>query len=391
MARRLAAAAALAAAALVAGCGSQASSTAEPPTTGPSASSSSSPTASASTASSGPTASSSPTASASSGGPTGGTSTAPAPVTPSTDTLAWQPVGGSTQDSVTVGGDWRMTVVNGGAQATLSGPHPTTVTAPSGYSITGAYMDGQDALVVSEDKLATKPDVATVVDLSNGNKTVLDGSSSPPTSVGGTWALGQGRVLHATTGANHAYCLASVDLASGHGTTGYCVPPRHGFSRASITADGETLLTFDAGHPSCRTLVSVTGASVTPLPGVTACKGWDSAALPGATIWSVVPNSQRIESAHFYARSGDSWYDLGPGTSGSLVICGGSAYFGRDPAGKGDPATLLRWTPDGGLATVFASKGTGNAFLAPARCGGDHLTVNAYTAAGDQEVSAAVG
>jgi hypothetical protein len=50
----------------------------------------------------------------------------------------------------------------------------------------------------------------------------------------------------------------------------------------------------------------------------------------------------------------------------------------------------MRWTPDGTLSTVFESTGHGKAFLSAPRCGGGHLTVNAYAAAGDQQVTAAV-
>ena len=35
-----------------------------------------------------------------------------------------------------------------------------------------------------------------------------------PTTNGGTWALGEGHLLHATIDDSGAYCLASVDLAS---------------------------------------------------------------------------------------------------------------------------------------------------------------------------------
>ena len=45
----------------------------------------------------------------------------------------------------------------------------------------------------------------------------------------------------------------------------------------------------------------------------------------------MVPNEHRIDVAHFYAHTDDGWYDLGPGTSGSLVTCDGAAYFTRDP------------------------------------------------------------
>src|SRR4029078_3184746 len=95
----------------------------------------------------------------------------------------------------------------------------------------------------------------------------------------------------------------TVDLADGHGTTGWCSEPRQGFSRASVTGDGTTLMTFDDHHPSCRTLTTAQGADLETLPGVTDCKGWDSALLDGSTVWSVVPKDSRIEAARFYAHT----------------------------------------------------------------------------------------
>ncbi len=69
-----------------------------------------------------------------------------------------------------------------------------------------------------------------------------------------------------------------------------------------------------------------------------------------------------------------------------------ASSFTRDPQARSDPATLLRWSPDeASLSVVFASRGTGNAFLAPPRCGGDQLTVTAYSSSGDQQVTAALG
>jgi hypothetical protein len=148
------------------------------------------------------------------------------------------------------------------------------------------------------------------------------------------------------------------------------------------------MMTFDDHHPSCRVLNSVAGAVLHPLPGVTRCKGWDSALLDGTTVWSVVPNDHRIDAAHFYAHTDGGWYDLGPGTSGSLVTCDGSAYFTRDPGSRTEPATLLRWSPaDASLTVAYATTGTGNAFLSPPRCGGNHLTLTAYTSAGDAQVT----
>jgi hypothetical protein len=305
--------------------------------------------------------------------------------------LHWTSVPGSTKDLVTVGDGWTLTVVHGGASARLAGPHPRIIEAGPHSSITDAYLDPRHALVVSEDRLAGQPDHATLVDLASGRATVLDGSSDPPTVVGGTWALGPDSLVHATSGSHHRYCLATVPLdgqtVSG-GTTGWCAAPRHGFSRAAVTGGGTTMMTFDDHHPSCRVLNTVAGAGLRPLPGVIACKGWDSALLDGSTVWSVVPNDHRIDAARFYAHTDTGWYDLGAGTSGSLVTCAGSAYFTRDPGSRTDPATLLRWSPDdASLSVAYSTAGTGNAFLSPPRCGGTHLTVTAYSSAGDEQVT----
>jgi hypothetical protein len=353
-------------------------------------------------ASSGPVASSSPTSSAASGAPTGSPSR-PARLTASQDLLAWKPVPGPTGSLVTVGDGWTLTVMHGGRAARLAGPHPRTIRAGDHASITDAFLDAHHALVVSEDRLAQDADRATLVDLSTGRAGILDDRAKPPTVSGGTWALGPTSLVHATSGPHHRYCLALVDLASGQvtsgrhtpgqtGDTGWCAPPRHGFSQATITADGTTMMTFDAHHPSCRSLNVVHGSRLSPLSGVTRCRGWDSALLGDTTVWSVVPNEHRIEAARFFAHTDTGWYALGRGTSGSLVACAGAAYFTRDPASRTDPATLLRWSPtDAELTVAYSSQATGNAFLSPPRCGGSHLTVTAYSDAGDVQVSADLG
>lgn len=316
----------------------------------------------------------------------------PVQVTAAQQPLDWHPVPGSTKDLVTIGDGWTLTVSGDGATARLAGPHPRVVRAGPHGRITDAYLDDDHALVVSEDRLAQDPDVATLVDLASGKVTTLDGRSDPPTVVGGTWALGPDSLVHATSGGHGRYCLATVTLGSGRGSTGWCAPHRHGFSQAAITRDGTTMMSFDAHHPSCRTLNTVAGTGLRPLPGVTECQGWDSALLDGTTIWSVVPKDRRIEAARFYAHTDRGWYDLGPGTSGSLVTCAGAAYFTRDPATRHDPATLLQWDPDTATLTVaYASRTTGNAFLSPPRCGGSHVTVTAYQQAGDQQVTAVAG
>jgi hypothetical protein len=313
----------------------------------------------------------------------------PAVVALAHSALHWTPVPGPTKDLVTVGDHWTLTVPSGAAEARLTGPHPVTIRAGDHASITDALLDGDHALVVSEDRLAADPDRGVVVDLASGRSTTLDGTSDPPTVAGGTWALGPDTLTHATLGAHRRYCVATVDLDTGHGTTGWCAPPRSGFSRAMITGGAHTMMTFDDHHPSCRTLVEVGDQQLTPIPGVARCKGWDSSLTALGAVWSVVPEERRIEAAHFYAHAADGWYDLGPGTSGSLVTCGDSSFFTRDPVSRTDPAQLLRWEPDRARLTVaYATEATGNAFLAPPRCGGTHLTLTAYSDAGDEQVTA---
>ena len=316
----------------------------------------------------------------------------PVVATPAQATLHWSPVLGPTKDLVTVADHWTLTVPSGAEEARLTGPRPVTIRAGDHSAITDALIDGDHALVVSEDRLATDPDRAVLVDLASGRRTTLDGTSDPPTVSGGTWALGPRSLVHATSGPHHSYCLATVDLATGHGTTGWCAPARHGFSRTAIGSAGTTMMVFDDHHPSCRTLVQVAGARLVTLPGVTDCKGWDSVLEAPGAVWSVVPQDRRIEAAHFYAHTAAGWYDLGPGTSGSLVTCGDSSFFTRDPESRTDPARLLRWEPDRASLTVaYATTATGNAFLAPPRCGGTHLTLTAYSDAGDEQVTTRLG
>jgi len=306
--------------------------------------------------------------------------------------LQWKSVAGPTANLVTVGDGWTLTVPEGGATARLVGPHPRTIRAGDHASVSDAFLDDHHALVVSEDRRATDPDRATLVDLTSGKARVLDGRSDPPTVAGGTWALGPQSLVHATLGGHRRYCLATVALSDLSGSTGWCAQPRQGFSRAAVTDDGTSMMTFDDHHPSCRTLHQVDGTQLTTFPGVVACKGWDSALLDGTTVWSVVPNPHRIDVAHFYAHTETGWWDLGPGTSGSLVTCAGAAYFTRDPDSRTDPAMLLRWQPDtASLTTAYRSGATGNAFLSPARCGGSHLTVTAYSDAGDEQVTTDLG
>jgi hypothetical protein len=324
--------------------------------------------------------------------PAQGSAEHPAPLEPRKAVLDWKPVAGSTEDLVTVGEGWTLTIPSGASEAVLRGPRPVTIRAAAGSSITDAFLSDTHALVVAEDRQATRPDRAVLIDLASGSRTILDQGSDPATAVGGTWALGPRSLVHATSGDQRHYCLATVDLADGSGSTGWCAEPRHGFRGAVITDDGTSMLTFDDHRPSCRTVDQVSGSSLIPFPGVAACKGWDSAMLAGTTVWSVVRNEHRIDAAHFYAHTDAGWYDLGAGTTGSLVPCAGDAFFIRDAESRTEPAALMRWSPDDHrLSVAYQAAGRGHAFLSPPRCGGSHLTVTAYSQAGDEQVTTSLG
>jgi hypothetical protein len=321
---------------------------------------------------------------------TGGSAEEPVVLPPEVRLLDWKPVPGSVDDTVTRSGDWTLTVNESGTRAELEGPGSSSSSGPGGSDerISDAFIDGQYAVVVFQDKQETRPSRAEVTDLASGRGFTIDGSSDIPTTTGGTWALGQGRLLHATVD-KRSYCLASVDLASRRSSGGWCAPARHGFNNARISPAGDSLLTFDDSRPACRSVVSVSGTDVQPFPGVPDCKAWDGLLVDGGAVWSVIPKENQVENAHFYARSADGYFDLGAGTSGSLTWCADAAYFVRDPQHDGDAAALMRWSPDDGLATVYRSPG-GHAFLSEPRCGGDTMTVTALAEAGDEQVSASL-
>lgn len=308
---------------------------------------------------------------------------------PPAGNLDWKPVPGSIDDTVTVSGKWTLTLSEDGGTATIDGPRPKTLRPQDGFRYTDALVDGQYAVVVAEDHLAEQPNVATVVTLRTGRTWTIDGSSAVPTTVGGPWVLGGGQLVHAATDGRN-YCLAVVDLMSRRQSVGACVPPRHGITNVSLTPSGFAAMTFDAGHPSCRTVNRIEGTSFEPVHGPTDCKAWDVVVTEIGQVWSEVPDEKRVEEAMFFADFGNGVQDLGPGTSGTLTWCGSSAYFVRDPQHAADPAELVRVGPDG-AEVVYRSPGHGNAFLSDPRCGGSDLTITALTSAGDEQVSARVG
>ncbi len=302
--------------------------------------------------------------------------------------LDWQPVPGPVRDTVTTGGGWTLRVRGNGAGWSLDGPNGSSGGGRAGFRVSDALLDRDWAVVVLQDRTEQQPSIAQVTDLATGKGFAIDGSSDVPTTNGGTWALGAGHLLHATV-SKGAYCVATVDLAARTSTVGWCAAKRHGFSGAHVGPGGDSVQGFDSGHPSCRTLLALDGASATPFPGVPDCHAWDGVRTDDGAVWSVVTDEHRVAEAHFHASAGGQDADLGPGTSGTLVWCAGAAWFVRDPQRDGDPAALMRWSAADGLSVAYRSPG-GHAFLTAPRCGGDAITVTAMAEAGDEQVTAAL-
>ena len=163
--------------------------------------------------------------------------------------LDWQPVPGPVRDSVTRNADWTLTIRGNGAGWSLDGPTGSTGGERSGWRVSDALLDNDWAVVVLQERAESRPNRAEVAELATGDTFTVDGSSDVPTTNGGTWALGDGRLLHATIGPGGAYCMAAVDLATRESTLGWCAPKRHGFNGAQIAPGGTSLLTSTPAGP----------------------------------------------------------------------------------------------------------------------------------------------
>ena len=322
--------------------------------------------------------------------PRGGTPDQPAQLDATRQPLEWVPAPGVVTNTVTTNGTWFLTVESTGGGYRLDGPDQSFGTASNdGSRITNALLDEGWAVVVRQDQAEKRPATAQVTDLATGEQFTIDKDTEVPTTSGGTWALGGDTVVHPSISPDGDYCLATVDLAARTSTLGWCAQPKHGFNAAHVTAHGITVLGFDDARPACRTVGTVEGDRLIPFPGLPECKAWEGAMLgEDAAVWSVIPQENNIEAAEFFARSGEDYYALGPGTSGTLVPCAGAAYFVRDPQLEGDPARLLRW--DGSTLAVVYEAPPGQSFLDAPRCGDRALVVTALSEGGDEQVMAAL-
>jgi len=323
--------------------------------------------------------------------PEGGTAKHPTEVEAATSLLEWVDAPGAVENTVTTNGTWFLTVESSGRAYRLDGPDQSFGTDDGDATrITNALLDSDWAVVVRQDQGGQQPAVAEVTDLGDGSQYKIGQDGDVKTTAGGTWSLGGDTLVHATLGPDGDYCVATVDLVSRVPERGWCAPAAHGFNAAHVTPAGTTLLTFDDAKPSCRTVGTVSGESMEPFPGVPDCTAWEGALLgDDEAVWSVIPDEADVDAAEFFARSGDHYYDLGPGTSSTLVPCAEAAYFVRDPELEGDPAQLLRW--DGEDLTVVYEAPPGQSFLEAPRCGDEALVVTALSEGGDEQVMAALG
>lgn len=321
--------------------------------------------------------------------PQGGTADQPVPLSAAKSLLEWVATPGAVANTVTTNGTWFLTVEASGEGYRLDGPDTSFGTGQAETRITNALLDSDWAVVVRQDRAGEKPATAEVTDLAKGEQFTIDQSSEVPTTAGGTWALGGDTLVHATPGPRGAYCVATVDLPSRTSSVTWCAAAKHGFNAAHVTEAGTTVLGFDDAKPSCRTVGRLADDQLDPFPGVPRCVAWEGALLgDDAAVWSVIPNESDTGTAEFFARVGDGYFDLGPGTSGTLVPCAGAAYFVRDPQREGDSARLMRW--DGvGLSTVYAAD-PGPSYLDAPRCGDGALVLTAHAETGDQQVMAAL-
>ena len=326
--------------------------------------------------------------------PTGGPVDDPTVVEPTQALLDWQDTGVDAGTRLVRGADWEVAVDDGGGSAEVrpiddGDGEPLRIAAGTGRSISEVLLDEDWAVVVRQDDAETAPSQVAVVDLATGDQREL---VSPAPASGGSWAMTGGDLYYPTYGEQRAYCLATSALADAQGEDGWCAPARSGWSQLTASPDGVGIMTFDDARPfACRTVALLDG-SVLPQPveGPTDCLGWDVAATPGGALWSEVPKPRRQEEATFHAVADGGWFDLGPGTTGSAVPCGGSVFFTQDPQGPDDPARLMRWTPDRKLEIAYESTSRGNAFLGEPACAGNVLTLASFGEDGDEQVWASV-
>ncbi|MGF9760604.1 hypothetical protein AAII07_35990 [Microvirga sp. 0TCS3.31] len=322
--------------------------------------------------------------------PSGGPIDDAVEVEPERAPLDWQDTGVAVDTRHVRGPEWEALGDAGDTTVELTRDgEAVTVAAGRGRTISEVLMSEEWAVVVRQDKAESASSEVAVVDLDSGETGEL---ATPPAASGGSWALTAGDLWFPTIGDGGAYCLATGALADSNGEDGWCAPARSGFSGLTASEHGVGVMTFDDARPvACRTVNLLDDSGVPqPLEGPDDCTAWDVAATADGAVWSEVPKPRRQEEARFHASADGTYFDLGPGTTGTAVPCGDSVFFVRDPQRSDEPARLMRWTPEHTLEVAYESTSVGNVFLGEPVCGGGVLTLASYGHEGDEHVWASV-
>ena len=305
--------------------------------------------------------------------------------------LAWQPTGHLVDERVVVGEKWTAVARAGDVTFESASDAASDVPIPSvgRGDVSALLLEGDTAVVSYSFGGEVTTGLAFRVDLSTGEATKI---VTPEPANGGDWALIDDSLYYPALSEDDRACLATLAVADGNGEDGWCPSGRVGIAELDANEHGVAAMLFDYGSDiSCRTLTLLDQAGVPqPVEGPDQCVGWDIAATSTGIIFSEVPRPRRQERAVFSAvADGGPPQRLAKGTTGSLVSCGGDAFFVSDPTKMTEPARLMRW--DGtDLSVAYESASKGNAFLGRPECADGILTISSFGEDGDEQVSASV-
>lgn len=309
------------------------------------------------------------------------------PATPAE--LDWQPTGQSPDDRVIVGAKWTAIATETEVRfESDEDADPVELSDDNGGSVDAVLLEGDTAVVLYAFGGETVEGLGYRIDLTTGEQTRI---VTPAPANGGDSALIDDSLYYPALNEDQDACLATLAVSDGNGEEGWCPSGRVGIAELDASEYGVAMMLFDYGSDiSCRALhlLDQTGTPQ-PVDGPAECTGWDIAATSTGVIWSEVPKPKRQESAVFHAMVDGTAQELAPGTTGSLISCGGDSFFVSDPAKPTDPARLMRW--DGtDLSVAYESTSTGDAFLGQPECADGILTLTSYGDEGDEQVSASV-
>ncbi|MCW2832389.1 MAG: hypothetical protein JWN68_342 [Nocardioides sp.] len=304
--------------------------------------------------------------------------------------LEWQPTGHGVDERVVVGESWTALAQRGDVRfESTTGGDDVVLDAVTSGEVDALLLDGETAVVSYSFGGEVASGLGYRVDLSTGEQIKI---VVPEPANGGDWALVDNSLYYPGLAEDGRACLATLAVADGNGEDGWCPPGRVGIAELDANEHGVAAMLFDYGSDiSCRTLTLLDRAGVPqPVDGPGECIGWDIAATSTGIIFSEVPRPRRQERAVFSTiTEGGQPQILAKGTTGSLVSCGGDAFFVSDPTTASEPARLMRW--DGtDLSVAYQSASKGNAFLGRPECADGILTISSFGEDGDEQVYARV-